>query len=127
VTPDYFILPLSISYLAMVVIGGLGSIGGAALGAVFVTALPTLLSRYSDSLPFVAAPASGGYDAGKISAALYGLAVVAFVMFEPGGLSALGQRLTRRIRRRDTVDPATEPERTMPRSGNTTRTQEDPV
>ena len=127
VTPDYFILPLSISYLAMVVIGGLGSVGGAALGAVFVTALPTLLSRYSDSLPFVAAPASGGYDAGKISAALFGLAIVLIVLFEPGGLSALGKRVTSRIRRHDTDDTAVKPKRTSPRSGNTTRTQEDPV
>lgn len=127
VTPDYFILPLSISYLAMVVIGGLGSIGGATLGAVFVTALPTLLSRYSSSLPFVAAPASGGYDAGKISQFLYGLAVVLVVIFEPGGLSALGKRMTGRIRRNDTGDPAVAPKRTVPRSGSLPSTQEDPV
>lgn len=127
VTPEYFILPLSISYLAMIVIGGLGSIGGAALGAVFVTALPTLLSRYSDSLPFVAQSGSGGYDAGKLSAALYGLAIVLVVMFEPGGLSALGKRLTIPRHRHNTSGPAAEPKRTMPRSGSTTRTQEDPV
>jgi len=127
VTPDYFILPLSISYLAMVVIGGLGSIGGATLGAVFVTALPTLLSRYSGSLPFVAAPASGGYDAGKISELLYGLAVVLVVIFEPGGLSALGKRITGRIRRNDTGNPAAAPKPTVPKSGSLTSTQEDPV
>jgi branched-chain amino acid transport system permease protein len=127
VTPDYFILPLSISYLAMVVVGGLGSIGGATLGAVFVTALPTLLSRYSGSLPFVAAPASGGYDAGKISEALYGLAVVLVVIFEPGGLSALGKRITGRIRRNDTGNPAAVPKRTVPKSGSFTSTKEDPV
>jgi len=127
VTPDYFNLPLSITYLAMVVIGGLGSVGGAALGAVFVTALPTLLSRYSGSLPFVAAPASGGYDAERISFALYGLAIVLVVMFEPGGLSALGKRLTGRVGRRDTTGPAAASKPTMPRSGSTTRTQEDPV
>jgi branched-chain amino acid transport system permease protein len=98
VTPDYFILPLSISYLAMVVIGGLGSIGGASVGAVFVTVLPPMLSRYSDSLPFVAAAGSGGYDAGKITAVLYGAAVILIVLFEPGGLSALGTRLTRLVR-----------------------------
>lgn len=96
VTPDYFILPLSISYLAMVVIGGLGSIGGASVGAVFVTALPPLLSRYSDLLPFVAAAGSGGYDEGKITAVLYGAAVILIVLFEPGGLSALGRRLISR-------------------------------
>jgi branched-chain amino acid transport system permease protein len=96
VTPDYFILPLSISYLAMVVIGGLGSIGGASVGAVFVTVLPPLLSRYSDSLPFVAAAGSGGYDAGKITAVAYGAAVILVILFEPGGLSAIGRRVTRR-------------------------------
>ena len=85
------------------------------------------MSRYSGALPFVAQPASGGYDAGKISAALYGLAIVLVVMFEPGGMSALGKRLTGLVRRHDTSGPAAEPKRTMPRSGNTTRTQEDLV
>lgn len=125
VTPDYFILPLSITYLAMVVIGGLGSIGGATLGAVFVTALPTFLSRYSSSLPFVADPASGGYDAGKISAALFGLAVVLVVMFEPGGLSALGRRIANRVRPGHAGVQIAEPKRSMAKSGNRTRTLED--
>ena len=96
VTPEYFVLPLSISYLAMVVIGGLGSIGGAALGATFVTVLPFELQKYSDTLPFVAPNGSSGYDGNKISALLYGVAVIAVVMFEPGGLNALGKRLTGR-------------------------------
>jgi hypothetical protein len=55
------------------------------------------------------------------------LAIVLFVLFEPGGLSALGKRATSRIRRHDTDDTAVKPKRTSPRSGNTTRTQEDPV
>lgn len=104
VTPEYFILPLSISYLAMVVIGGLGSVGGAALGATFVTVLPFLLQKYSDQLPFVAMPGSSGYDPGKIAALLYGAAVIAVVMFEPGGLNALGKRLTGRRPQR-ALDP----------------------
>jgi branched-chain amino acid transport system permease protein len=84
----------------MVVIGGLGSIGGASVGAVFVTTLPPMLSRYSDSLPFVAAAGSGGYDAGKITAVLYGAAVILIVLFEPGGLSAVGARFTRLVSRK---------------------------
>lgn len=104
VTPEYFVLPLSISYLAMIVIGGLGSVGGAALGATFVTVLPYLLQTYSDQLPFVAQPGSSGYDPGKIAALLYGAAVIAVVMFEPGGLNALGKRLTGRRPQR-TLDP----------------------
>lgn len=96
VTPSYFGLALSISYLAAIVVGGLGSVGGAALGAVFVNMLPYLLSRYADSLPFVAPQGSTGYDGGKLAALVYGLAVIAFVLFEPGGLSALGKRLVGR-------------------------------
>lgn len=96
VVPDYFNLALSVSYLAMVVIGGLGSVGGAALGAVFVSALPQLLTRYSGSVPFVAQPGQGGYDPGVVSALLYGVAVIVVVVFAPGGLAALSRRFAAR-------------------------------
>lgn len=104
-TPSYFNLALSIGFLAAIVIGGLGSVGGAAIGAFFVTGGPLLITRYSSSLPFVADTGSGGYDGGKVAALLYGLAVVLVVLFEPGGLAAIGKRL---IGRRPTraLDPA---------------------
>ena len=95
-TPNYFNLALSIGFLAAIVVGGLGSIGGAAIGAFFVTAGPLLITRYSASLPFISQSGSGGYDGGKAAALLYGLAVVLVVLFEPGGLSALGKRLAGR-------------------------------
>ena len=47
----------------MIVIGGAGSVGGAAAGAVFVTALPLVLNHYSGSLPLLAEPGSGGIGA----------------------------------------------------------------
>ena len=40
----------------MIVIGGLGSVRGAVIGAAFVTALPLVLNHYSDSLTFLAQP-----------------------------------------------------------------------
>ena len=58
--PEYFGMLLSLDYLAMIVIGGLGSVAGAVVGAVFVSFLPQLLTRYSDALPLVAEPGSGG-------------------------------------------------------------------
>ncbi len=126
ITPDYFQLPLSIAYLAMIVIGGLGSVGGAALGAVFVTALPDLLSRYSDSLPFVAASGTSGYDPGKINALLYGAAIIVVVLFEPGGLVALGHRLTGRRTARG-ARPARSGSTSSLTNPSTTPTQEDPA
>ncbi len=96
IVPDSFDVNLSIAYLAMIVIGGLGSVGGAALGAVFVTALPQLLLQYSSSIPFLAQPGSGGVDPGVFSNYVYGALIVAAVLFEPGGLAALGHRLRTR-------------------------------
>jgi branched-chain amino acid transport system permease protein len=116
VTPSSFDLALSISYLAMIVIGGLGSVGGAAMGAVFVVSLPYLLTRFSDHIPFVAAQGQAGYSGSQIAALAYGLAVVAFVLFEPGGLSALGRRVTghRPVRALDPAAPAPLPEAPAP-------------
>ncbi|MFD4030670.1 branched-chain amino acid ABC transporter permease [Streptomyces sp. NPDC058637] len=87
--PEYFGMVLSLEYLAMIVIGGLGSVAGAVIGAAFVTLLPQVLTHYSDSLPLVSAPGTGGLTPGEASRYLYGAAVVAVVLFLPGGLTRL--------------------------------------
>ncbi|MQY07714.1 branched-chain amino acid ABC transporter permease [Actinomadura macrotermitis] len=87
--PDYFGMLLALDYLAMIVIGGLGSVGGAVAGAAFVTLLPQLLARYSGDLPLVAAPGADGISPAVAARYLYGAAVVAVVLFLPTGLSGL--------------------------------------
>ncbi|MGK5500902.1 branched-chain amino acid ABC transporter permease [Streptomyces sp. URMC 125] len=90
--PEYFGIALALEYLAMIVIGGLGSVAGAVAGAVFVTLLPQVLTRYSESLPLVSAPGTGGVAPGEASRYLYGAAIVAVVLFLPGGLVRLAAR-----------------------------------
>ncbi|MFI1677437.1 branched-chain amino acid ABC transporter permease [Streptomyces sp. NPDC020607] len=90
--PDYFGMTLSLEYLAMIVIGGLGSVAGAVAGAALVSLLPQLLTRYSDALPLVSAPGTGGISPGEASRYLYGAAVVAVVLFLPGGLVSIAAR-----------------------------------
>ncbi|MDQ0792975.1 branched-chain amino acid ABC transporter permease [Streptomyces sp. B1I3] len=85
--PEYFGMVLSLEYLAMIVIGGLGSVAGAVVGAAFVSLLPQVLTHYSDSLPLVSAPGTGGIAPGEASRYLYGAAVVAVVLFLPGGIA----------------------------------------
>ena len=63
IVPESFGFLLSVDFLVMIVIGGAGSVGGAAAGAVFVTALPLVLNHYSGSLPLLAEPGSGGISA----------------------------------------------------------------
>ena len=60
IAPESFGLELSILYLAMIVLGGLGSVNGAVLGAIFVSALPLVFQRYADLIPFVGDGRAGG-------------------------------------------------------------------
>jgi branched-chain amino acid transport system permease protein len=96
VVPDSFDFRYSIDFLVMIVIGGLGSVGGAVIGAVIVSVLPQLLLRYADSLPLVASPGSGGLQAGDAARFLYGAVVVLVLIFAPHGLAGLRRRLRTR-------------------------------
>lgn len=87
--PDYFGLTLSITYLAMIVIGGLGSIGGSVVGAAFVTSLPLVLTHYANSLTFLAQPGESGVGPAEFSNFVYGAAVILVILLAPGGLASL--------------------------------------
>ena len=73
----------------MIVIGGLGSIGGAIAGAVLITALPQILDQYADSLPLVSDARRRRPAAAQAARFLYGAAVVAVLIFAPRGLAGL--------------------------------------
>lgn len=79
-TPDQFGILQSIDLLLMVVIGGLGFVHGAFLGAIFLISMPQLISLGKDFLP----PAIG--QAPGLQSVVYGVVLVGFVMFEPMGL-----------------------------------------
>ncbi len=99
VAPESFALDLSVLYLAMIVLGGLGSVGGAVLGALFVTALPNIFQEYAGALAFISQAGQGGVSTGQAARLLFGLTIVLVIMFEPGGLAGFGKRLTGRRRR----------------------------
>jgi branched-chain amino acid transport system permease protein len=92
IVPDSFGFLLSVDFLVMIVIGGAGSVGGAAAGAVFVTALPLVLNHYSGSVPLLAEPGSGGIGASELSRFIYGAAIVAVLLFARDGLAGLARR-----------------------------------
>jgi branched-chain amino acid transport system permease protein len=105
IVPDSFGFAMSIDFLAMIIIGGLGSVAGGVAGAVIVTALPLVLGHYSDALPFLAQPGESGVGAAEAARLLYGAAVIAVLLFAPGGLAQL-------LRRRplpSTKEPSHEP------------------
>jgi branched-chain amino acid transport system permease protein len=91
--PNTFGFALSISYLVMIVIGGLGSVGGAALGAIFVSVLPQVFDHYSGSLPLLSPAGGSGLQASEAARFLYGAAIILVLLKAPGGLAGLGRRL----------------------------------
>ncbi len=79
-SPDQFNIIQSIDLLLMVVIGGLGFIHGAFLGAIFLIGLPQGISAVKDFLPDAIGQAPG------LKSVIYGAVLIGFVMFEPMGL-----------------------------------------
>jgi branched-chain amino acid transport system permease protein len=75
----------------MIVLGGLGSIGGAIAGALVVSALPQLLNHFSGSLPLVTEPGGEGLQPSDAARFLYGAAVVAVLIYAPHGLAGLSR------------------------------------
>jgi branched-chain amino acid transport system permease protein len=87
VFPDSFTLLVSIDYLAMIIIGGMGSILGSIFGAVFMTLLPEILKLSATSLTGVY-PQAFGFIASTRDI-VFGLAVIFFLMYEPQGLARI--------------------------------------
>jgi branched-chain amino acid transport system permease protein len=90
VSAEAFSLFLTIQYVAMVIIGGIGSLLGAVLGAIFVVLFPyaiegamraTALADRLSSLIFA------------VNYAAFGLVMILFLVFEPQGLVGIWRRL----------------------------------
>lgn len=93
ITPDYFVLTLAVFYLAAVIVGGLGTVLGSVLGAVFMTFVPEVLRLLahasSQSFPGIAGLLL------PLGQVVFGLLIIMFLVFEPHGLTAIWSRVRR--------------------------------
>ncbi|MBX5448637.1 branched-chain amino acid ABC transporter permease [Thermogemmatispora sp.] len=96
VIPDYWSLSLSIQFVAAIIIGGIADVWGSILGAAFVFALPQIIDYFSLLPP---STGGGGLSSGDLNALLYGLLIIVFLLFEPGGVIGLLRRLRPTARR----------------------------
>ena len=81
--PDAFFITESFTVLAMVIVGGMGTLIGPALGAILLTILPELLRGIGD-----------------LRLIVYGISVTLVVLFMPGGMVQAGQIAMTRLRKR---------------------------
>jgi branched-chain amino acid transport system permease protein len=87
-------LALSIQFLAIIVVGGIGTIYGVVIGAVLVGSMPALIDRFADSIPFVTtSPSEAGISKGALEAGLYALLIIVFLVVEPRGIAGIWQRI----------------------------------
>jgi len=91
VIPEHFPFMLCIQYLAMVIVGGLGSVIGSIFGAVFMTLVPELLNVLSDMVKSYA-PGMGKLII-PFKQVVFGFLIVSFLIFEPRGLAEIWNRI----------------------------------
>lgn len=100
-TPGQFDLGLSVQFVAMIIVGGMGSLWGPVLGALFVWGLQSELDNLANSLPFLQGGThTSGIPVADAAAILYGLLLIVFLLAEPRGVVGLGQRAALLARRR---------------------------
>jgi branched-chain amino acid transport system permease protein len=80
---------VAVEYIAMIIIGGLGSALGAVLGAVFVTLLPYAI----DALVAGVSPDAAQYYVFPAKFGAFGLLMALFLLFEPLGLVGIWRRV----------------------------------
>jgi branched-chain amino acid transport system permease protein len=97
---EHFTLTTSVAYLAMIIIGGLGSVLGSVLGAIFITLMPIMLVYLVEGTA-----ALFGFEYAEIANILanlrliiFGGLIILFLAIEPEGLSRMWGSVRRYFR-----------------------------
>ncbi len=91
---EQFQLNVSIDYLAMVIIGGLGSILGSILGAIFVTLLPILTRWFLEDYGWLFFSQADLLNAiPNLRLIMFGVLIIFFLVVEPEGLNRLWRNI----------------------------------
>ena len=91
---EQFQLGVSIEYLAMIIIGGLGSVLGSILGAAFVALLPLVIRTVMESVGgFFFAANEMATVVSSMRLVIFGALIIVFLVLEPEGLNRLWRNI----------------------------------
>ena len=90
ITVDPFDLNMSVMYIAVIILGGMGTVFGAVAGAVFFCIVGPLAEIVGRQLPGIKTLSSA-----QQSTLLFSVAVIAFLLFEAFGLFGIWMRIKR--------------------------------
>lgn len=84
INPESFVLSVSILFVTMVVVGGMGNIWGGLIGVIILTFLPSVIQALPQWIPGLP---SGLSNFSNYQLVLYGLLLIVFMMFLPKGVA----------------------------------------
>ena len=94
ISPETWNFFLSIDFLAVIFIGGLATITGSIMGAVFVVLLPKLVNSLTGFLPIDPGVGQGGLlNVFELQTIIFGVLIIVFLILEPRGLYGLWLRV----------------------------------
>ena len=105
VSPGAYTLAFSLLLVVAVVLGGLGSIGGAAIGSALIVLLPWALGAATAALPLPVEVAQR--LSGNLSILVFGLLLIVVMLVWPGGLASLRRGSRAHPRNRERVHSRT--------------------
>ena len=88
VSPESFGLPLSLAFLVGIVVGGLGSLGGALFGALFIEFVPNIADQLTVSF---------GESAKALPGAIYGVLLILVMAALPAGAAGAARAAARAL------------------------------
>ncbi|WP_088554022.1 branched-chain amino acid ABC transporter permease [Calderihabitans maritimus] len=91
ISPEHFTISVSIEYLAMIIIGGLGSVMGSIYGALFMTLLPVLLRTLAEALSSIFPDIESVFLG--LREAVFGATIILFLIFEPEGIAKIWKNI----------------------------------
>jgi branched-chain amino acid transport system permease protein len=98
VSPSVFALTLSLNLLLAIVLGGLGSLFGAAWGALLLVLLPYATTELTRT--FEMSPAVSNKLEGNLPLAIFGLTLIVVMLLAPGGIQGALRKAGYATRRR---------------------------
>ena len=94
VSPDEWNLLLSIQFIAIIIVGGVGTIFGSIVGSLFIAGAPLLIEEYAASIPLVGwLTDQGGMAIETFNQLLFGLVIILFLVLEPHGIAGIWFRV----------------------------------
>ncbi len=97
VAVESFGLELAISYVAIIIVGGMGTVAGTVLGAIVILQLPFFIQWITAIT--VGSDASNNFIIFDLQAGAFGVVIVAFLLFEPDGVVGIVNRVLGWFRR----------------------------